>query len=126
MAYLDNPGLVCYDNNMKAYIENRLDEINADINKYNAPSDVIKAKIDTINKIREIAYKEYSHISKDITREQLIDDYIDSIKVGRNGALIVRTNIVSYLQKIYGIRNANLQISMTYSEAVEWLKLYVL
>ena len=26
MAYLDNPGLVCYDNNMKAYIENRLDE----------------------------------------------------------------------------------------------------
>ena len=25
MAYLDDPGLVCYDNNMKTYIENRLD-----------------------------------------------------------------------------------------------------
>lgn len=110
----------------KSELENRLDEINADINKYNAPSDVIKAKIDTINKIREIAYKEYSHISKDITREQLIDDYIDSIKVGRNGALIIKTNIVSYLQKICGTRNANLQISMTYAQALEWLKSNVL
>ena len=26
MAYLDDPGLVCYDNNMKTYIENRLNE----------------------------------------------------------------------------------------------------
>ena len=103
----------------KTELENRLNEVNADINKYNTPADVVKAKIDAINKIRETAHKEYSHIPKDITREQLIEDYIDSIKVSRNGNLIVRTNIVSYLQKIHGTCNEDSRISMTYTQSLE-------
>lgn len=124
--YLD--GIMSKDilDKKKCELEQKLSEVNNEINKLNAPSDIVRAKIDTINKIRDIAHKEYAQIPKNISREQLLDDYIDSITVTKNGVLIVRTNIVSYLQKIHGVCNATLQCEMTYSNAIEWLNHHIL
>ncbi len=87
-------------NKKQSEIQASIDEINKQIASANAPSEEIDRQIEELDCLVAKAEREYEDIPKDLTLEELVEDYIKQIKVTKHGVLIVETNIDNYISQI--------------------------
>lgn len=87
-------------NKKQSEIQASIDEINKQIASANAPSEEIDRQIEELDYLVAKAEREYEDIPRDLSLEELVENYVKQIKVTKHGVLIVETNIDNYISQI--------------------------